>query len=608
MAFLLISFIAGFLTVLAPCVLPLLPVIIGGSLSGEGGVNKRKALTIVLSLGVSVILFTFILKVSTAFIAIPPGVWMWISGSILILFGLNTLFPSLWDQLKFTAALNKKSNKILGQGYQKQSVWGDIIIGASLGPVFSSCSPTYFIVLATVLPASFLLGTVYLVAYTVGLCIALFLISIVGQNVLDRIGAAADPKGWIKKVLGVLFILVGLAVITGADKQIEASLLSNAGVFDITQVEQQLLKLNEKKPLQTNLAPGDAPVNSPGASATASSSTTAPAKNKTATNAPMSPEQVRAAIAIKQKQFPVAPELVSPDGYINTDGTPITLASLRGKVVLLDVWTYSCINCQRTLPYIKAWYDKYKSQGLEIIGIHTPEFSFEKVLQNVQDAITRFGIKYPVVLDNEYKTWNAYGNQYWPRKYLVDMDGFIVYDHIGEGEYDVTEKAIQKALLERSQRLGTDMSAPPVTINPAGKIDFNGSLVGSPETYFGSDRNEFLENGTQGKAGMQKLALPSTFKGNALYLGGSWNFSPEYVENTGGGEVVFKYKSKNVYMVASSDEGADMEVWIDGKLSKTVHVKENRLYTLIEGTDYSEHTMELKIQKPGIKAFTFTFG
>ncbi|MDD5068587.1 MAG: cytochrome c biogenesis protein CcdA, partial [Candidatus Pacebacteria bacterium] len=153
MVFLVISFIAGLLTVLAPCVLPLLPVVIGGSLAGEE-VNRKKALTIVIALGISVILFTFILKVSTAFIAIPESLWMWISGTILILFGLITLFPSLWDNLKFAARINQKSNKILGVGYQKKSFWGDIIIGASLGPVFSSCSPTYFIVLATVLPAS----------------------------------------------------------------------------------------------------------------------------------------------------------------------------------------------------------------------------------------------------------------------------------------------------------------------------------------------------------------------------------------------------------------------------------------------------------------------
>ncbi|MDD5069061.1 MAG: redoxin family protein, partial [Candidatus Pacebacteria bacterium] len=523
-----------------------------------------------------------------------------ISGTILILFGLITLFPSLWDKLKFAARINQKSNKILSVGYQKKSFWGDIIIGASLGPVFSSCSPTYFIVLATVLPASLFLGTLYLVSYTVGLCLALFAISVVGQNILNRIGDMADPKGWIKRVLGILFILVGLAVITGVDKQIEASLLLNAGVFDITQVEQKLLKLNEKPALTI-------PSVKPSESATP---TEIPVTSVKATEsvATETQEQIKKDIAEKQKMFLLAPELVSPDGYINTGGKPINLASLRGKVVLLDIWTYSCINCQRTLPYLKSWYAKYKDQGLEIIGIHTPEFAFEKVLKNVEDAVARFGIKYPVILDSEYKTWNAYGNQYWPRKYLIDIDGFVVYDHIGEGNYEETEKAIQKALLERSHRLGTEVKMGDVTESPVGEIDSTLSKIASPETYFGSARNEDLANGNSGVSGMQTFTLPQSIARNKLYLGGKWNIQEEFAENSGSGEIAFKYNSKNVYMVASSDAGADIEIWQDGKLLNTVRIKENRLYSLIEGKDYSEHTLDIKIKSPGMKAFTFTFG
>ncbi len=605
MLFLAISFLAGVLTVLAPCVLPLLPVVIGGAVSDKG-TDKKKIFTIVLSLGVSVILFTFILKVSTAFIGIPEGLWMWISGGVLILFGLITLFPSLWDKVKLAARINQESNRILGVGYQKKSVWGDIIIGASLGPVFSSCSPTYFIVLATVLPASFFLGTLYLVTYTIGLCLSLFCIALVGQNILNKIGNIADPKSWIKRTLGILFFLVGLAVITGTDKKIEVSLLSSAGVFDITQVEQKLLRLTEKSVLSVSNSTessSTSPVST--VSATSSKSSVVDLKN---TTGPETVIQIQKDIQIKQIQFPIAPELVSPDGYINTDGKPITLASLRGKVVLLDVWTYSCINCQRTLPYLKEWYAKYKDQGLEIIGIHTPEFGFEKVQKNVEDAVARFGIKYPVILDSEYKTWNAYGNMYWPRKYLIDIDGFLVYDHVGEGEYDKTEMAIQKALLERSKRLGTDMKLGSVTTKPDGVIDFNGLEIGSPETYFGSARNEFLSNGEVGVSGIQNFTLPSTFALNALYLGGKWDIQKEFAKNTGGGEIVFNYKSKNVYMVASSDQGGDIEIWQDGKLLKTIQIKENRLYTLIEGSDYSQHTLDIKIKSPGIEAFTFTFG
>ena len=143
-----------------------------------------------------------------------------------------------------------------------------------------------------------------------------------------------------------------------------------------------------------------------------------------------------------------APEISTPDGFINTDGKPITLAELRGKVVLLTVWTYTCINCQRTLPHINDLYAKYKNQCFVVVGLHTPEFSFERVQKNVEKAVQDEGIQYPVVLDNDYSTWNAYGNRYWPRRYLIDKEGYIVYDHIGEGGYEETDEAVRVALLK----------------------------------------------------------------------------------------------------------------------------------------------------------------
>jgi cytochrome c-type biogenesis protein len=246
----LISFAAGTLTVLAPCILPLLPVIVGGSLSGDGkGVHYRKVLTIVLSLGVSVIVFTLLLKASTLFINIPEYVWKYISGGIIIVLGFITLFPKLWEG-QFMAKLSAKSNILLGKGDQKKNFFGDVIVGAALGPVFSTCSPTYFVVLATVLPVMPLVGMVYLLAYAAGLCIALFIIAFVGQKIMTGLGVAADPHGWVKKILGILFLIVGLSIILGLDKKLEFSLLS-AGIFDVTTVEQKLLQFNE--PLNLSL-------------------------------------------------------------------------------------------------------------------------------------------------------------------------------------------------------------------------------------------------------------------------------------------------------------------------------------------------------------------
>jgi len=302
-----------------------------------------------------------------------------------------------------------------------------------------------------------------------------------------------------------------------------------------------------------------------------------------------------------------APELSTIDGYVNTDGKEISLSQYKGdKVVLLDIWTYSCINCQRTLPYINEWYSKYKDQGLEIIGLHTPEFAFERIQSNVEKAVKEFGIQYPVVLDNDYSTWQAYGNQYWPRKYLIDLDGNIIYDHIGEGSYDETEKAIQKALKERADRLGLDIKISSDISDPDMPIPVNQGEVGSPEIYFGSLRNERLANGKAKKSGTFDFKIPETVSLNSLYLDGTWNITDEYAEVSTPGKIVFKYSSKNVYMVASGNN--EIEIYKDGKLIKTILVTDEKLYSIIEGTDYSEHTLEIRIKNPSLKAFTFTFG
>lgn len=571
MILLFISFLAGVLTILAPCTLPLLPVIIGSSVSGNETDPKslRRPLTIAASLGLSVILFTLALKVSTLFIAVPASVWSFISGSIIFLFGLVSLFPSLWETIPFTAKLNLESNKLIGVGYKKKSFWGDVIIGAALGPVFSTCSPTYFIILATVLPQSFFLGLLDLVAYAIGLSGVLLLVAFLGQRLVSRLGGVSDTHGWFKRGIGLLFVCIGIVVILGYDKQAETALLQR-GLFDITVLEQKLLRLND--PVDSTLAGKSAP----------------------------------GALA--------APEFVSPDGYINTNGQPITLADLKGKkVVLLDIWTYSCINCQRTIPYLNAWYKKYKTQGLEIVGIHTPEFSFEKVQANVEAAVKRLGIEYPVILDNEYQTWRAYQNEYWPRKYLISVDGAIIYDHVGEGGYEDTERAIQKALIELNEKSGTSsrITVPLDITTPTDVVSMDGNSVRSPEVYFGASRNEFLANGQPGLAGVQTFTLPSgAIIPNALYLGGKWNLVPEKATAQGHATIRFRYNAKNVYMVASSALPAGVTVTIrrDGVVVSKMTIKEERLYPLIEGNSYGDHVLEIDIPEGGLDAYTFTFG
>ncbi len=585
-----ISFISGVLTVLAPCILPLLPIIIGGSLSGEDP-RRSKALTVIVSLGISVILFTLLLKVTTLFITVPPSVWTWLSGGIIIAIGLTLLMPSLWGG-ELLARLSGKAHVALGSGAKKNTFWGDVLIGASLGPVFSTCSPTYFIVLATVLPVNFAKGLLYLGAYVVGLCLSLLVVALVGQRIMMRLGAAADPKGWVKRSFGVLFLIVGVAIITGADKTLQTKIL-DAGFFDVTHIEQGLLEYQDKAQ-----SAGKPTLD------TSNPDTQNSAEKPMLTSDMLGKESVLQK-SDKAQKYVKAPEISTPDGFINTDGKPITLEQLRkeNKVVLLDIWTYSCINCRRTIPYLNEWYKKYKDQGLVIVGLHTPEFSFEQVQDNVAKASASLGIQYPVVLDNDFSTWRALGNQYWPRKYLIDIDGYIVYDHSGEGSYDETEKAIQKALKERSDRLNEASTVP----NDLVKASAQNSEVGSPETYFGAARNEYLANGTGGKEGTQTLTAPASRTPNALYLDGTWNFVPEYAESASAGKIFYKYHAKDIYMVASSETPAEVELYVDGVFSKKITIQADTLYTLAEHEKAGDHEIEIRVPK-GVKAFTFTFG
>lgn len=328
--------------------------------------------------------------------------------------------------------------------------------------------------------------------------------------------------------------------------------------------------------------------------------------------------------AEKAKKFSQAFELLNPTGFINTplggDGKsgPITIQSMIGKkVILLDIWTYSCINCQRTLPYLKSWYEKYEKDGFVIIGLHVPEFEFEKDYGNVLSAVQKFGIKYPVVLDSNASTAREYGMRYWPEEYLIDIDGFVVHKSIGEGGYAEKETKIQELLNERMKVLGM-----------TGKISASVTAVDeeaspspeSPEIYFGSARNNNLGNGTAGKSGLQIFSLPETVNKNTLYLGGDWNILPEYAETKGSNtSIEFKYKAKEVYFVASAEQGVTVKIYQDGVLVSgnrgedvsadgTVFIKEDRLYKLIKNPTKEEHTIQIEINSEGLDAYTFTFG
>jgi len=304
----------------------------------------------------------------------------------------------------------------------------------------------------------------------------------------------------------------------------------------------------------------------------------------------------------------LAKEITDPSGFINTDGMPILLSDYIGKkVILLDFWTYSCINCQRTVPYLEAWYQKYKDEGLVVIGIHTPEFAFEKIYANVAAAVQRLGITFPVVMDNDYGTWNAYDNHYWPHKYLIDIDGYVTYDQIGEGNYAEDEQAIQKALQERAQVLNTGQTISGGLVNPSNAV--TDIEAGSPETYFGSARNEYLGNGTQGVSGVQTFTMPQNETSNMLYLSGTWDVESEYAQTTSDtAEIEYTYSAKDMYFVAGALTPVTVDVIQDGTKVNTITVSTNKLYTLVQNPTAGLHTIKLEVQGKGLQAYTFTFG
>ena len=316
----------------------------------------------------------------------------------------------------------------------------------------------------------------------------------------------------------------------------------------------------------------------------------------------------------------VAPELVGLQGWISSE--PVTLAALRGKVVIVDFWTYSCINCLRTIPYLNAWYERYRDDGLVIIGVHSPEFAFERDPGRVERAVRRLQIRYPVAIDSDKRTWRAYANQYWPHKYLIDRGGNIRYEQIGEGGYDETERHIRELLAEGGRELD------PLTVSVAAEA-VDPKAIATPEIYLGTYFGQFLGN-PLGLRGMRAAVYdePETIEPNLFYLVGRWAVGEEAVASAGSGEhkIILRYTARAVNLVAGAPgreidvavlrdgrpltvetKGAD--VVIDERGRTVVRVSDERLYRLIDDrAGYGMHTITLVIDQPGFGAYTFTFG
>jgi thiol-disulfide isomerase/thioredoxin len=334
---------------------------------------------------------------------------------------------------------------------------------------------------------------------------------------------------------------------------------------------------------------------------------------------------------LDKSQFRKAPEFAQISGYINTPNNynnPLTLSSLKGKVVLVDFWTYTCINCIRTIPHINDWSQKYADKGLVIVGVHSPEFEFEKNYDNVKAAVQKFGIAYPVLLDSNHGTWNAYGNQYWPRDYLIDTQGYIRHDHIGEGDYNGTEKAIQSLLAERSALTGAkeiSFITKPTAINPESLQSVDLTQGTTPEIYLGYNYARApLGNPESFKPDQTvSYSIPANtnFKPNIVYLRGDWRNNQDNMElQSDTGRIALTYYAKSVNIVASgkglqgviSEDGltpistkslgADLSK--DGKFV----IDGQRLYNLAMHNKYDTHSLVIDVKGKGFQLYTFTFG
>lgn len=555
----LISLLAGALTAFAPCVLPLLPVIVGGSISGDEK-DRSRPYVITASLAVSLIIFTYLLKITSVLINIPQNTWTIISGLIVIGLGAVSLFPNIWENLVARFGLQQTADSALKKGVFRSGPVGAIITGAALGPIFSSCSPTYAFVLATVLPRDFGVGLRDLVAFIIGLSVVLLGVCLTGRKYLQRFSWAIDAHSKFRRGLGVFFIIIGVSIGFGYDTKAELWITNHTPV-NVTKLDQKLL--------------GNVVKSAP----------------KTSTVS-----------ALNVQPF-AEPELTGISGWINSK--PLLLSQLHGKVVLVDFWTYSCINCIRSVPYVEKWYKNYKDKGLVVIGIEAPEFSFEKVPSNVQAAVKQRGITYPVAIDANLQTWNAFNNEYWPADYLINKSGQVVGESFGEGGYDQTEVGIQSLL---------GIRAPIVTDAGNAKFERNETQ----ETYFGSDRMSGYAGKSSYTNGLAQYLPTTNLSSGQWDLTGAWDIhSDKIVSGSDTSVLRFHVTAKDVYLVSDVPSGvkATIKVSLQGSgaqfteddPSGLFNASMSNLYHLASLPTFGDTTVTLTVPK-GVGLNTFTFG
>jgi cytochrome c biogenesis protein CcdA/thiol-disulfide isomerase/thioredoxin len=587
----LFGFVAGAATAVSPCVLPVLPVALSAGATG----GRRRPLGIVAGLTVS---FTFAIVALVYVIdalGLPNDLLRKIAIVVLLGFGLLLLAPPLAARVeafasRFTGRVPTPKG---GDGF-----WSGTVVGASLGLVYAPCAgPILAGVITVTASQSFNAGRLAVaVAYAIGSAAVLFALMVGGRRLVRPL---ARRGGAFQVATGAVMVVVALAMLGNYDTRFESTIGKEWAGWVINPAE-PIEKTDAAKSALASISGVDP--NGLGTRATEGS------EEEEITRTPPT------RLAARKMTLPVygkAPEFTDTEDWFNTPGgRPLSLRQLRGKVVLIDFWTYSCINCIRTLPYLNAWYKRYHRDGFVIVGVHTPEFPFEREAGNVEAAIKREGIHYPVVQDNEEGTWNAYGNLYWPSEYLVDGNGDVRFADAGEGEYGRKENVIRDLLAEEGKNVGK-ARADGHGIAPS-------NFPTTPETYLGPYRAERNANGELPK-GTSSFTQPESLEGNEWALGGRWQVERQSITAAGGSTLKLDFQARRVYLVLGSPGGPrQMQVFLDGKpiapadAGEDVHggavtVGAQRLYELVELPRVESHTLELRFQA-GIMGYAFTFG
>jgi len=535
------AFLAGIATVLSPCILPILPAILSAStLQG-----KWRPFGIVTGLVVSFTFFTLTLTAIVHATGLSANVLRYIAIILIAAFGIVMIFPGLSTWFARASSPVAGVSQRISQKSSESGFVKGFIFGSALGLVWTPCAGPILAAITTLVATQTVnfYAVIIILTYSIGAAIPMFFIAYGGSKMISTSKVLSMHSEGIRRMFGVLMVLTAIAIGMHWDMAIQQKVTR---FFPQVLVEDTPIVKNELDNLY--------------------------GENKNS--------------ALDEK----APEITGIVNWINSP--PLSLMQLKGKVVLVDFWTYSCINCLRTLPYLKKWYADYKDKGLVIIGVHTPEFEFEKDPKNVAEAAFRLGVKYPIAQDNDYKTWQAYNNHYWPAHYLVDQNGVLVMKHFGEGGYLETENAIRQLLgmapLEGGEK--TTMKLPV-----------------SPETYLGILRGKSYTRELHISSGISDYDYKNALKLNQVGLKGAWKVEGERITSAGESSYLdYNFLAKDVYLVLSGSSKIPMEVYLDGKQVKSIAMDGDRKYDIVS-TAYGQHLLSIKLPK-GVSAYAFTFG